>query len=123
MRKLKWKINWGSNPFSRLFDFSAYFNDPKLQMSVATVCLFLGSITFIAFFSYLFTWKADQDKVFQFVWSDFLYPDENIQNALGGFGAYISHYFIFTAIGLSSFLIPITFFTIALKYNQGIKFC
>ena len=74
------------------------------------VCLFL----FIAFTSYLFTWRQDQDKVFG--GAGILLPSSEIrtENLLGNLGAYISHQFFFNGFGIASFL----FCTIFCNRNQ-----
>ena len=100
MKKFKKKISDFTNSIHDFFDITEYLESPKLQLG-ALPLLLLASFTLIAFLSYLFTWKLDQDKVVMFVLSDFLNPDNQIQNALGGLGAYISHFFIFKAVGLS----------------------
>lgn len=58
----------------------------------------------VAFVSYLFTWKADQDKVFHFTWSNLFSGDFQAENYLGRLGAYVSHFFIYNGFGLTSFL-------------------
>ena len=115
MKKFKKKISDFTHGIRDFFDITEYLESPKLQLGVSAFLLLLASFTLIAFLSYLFTWKADQDKVFMFVLSDFLNPDNQIQNALGGLGAYISHFFIFKAVGLSAFLIPVYMAVFALK--------
>tara|TARA_Y100001954_G_scaffold158788_1_gene168545 strand:+ start:149 stop:2584 length:2436 start_codon:yes stop_codon:yes gene_type:complete len=115
LKKFKKKISDFTHGIRDFFDITEYLESPKLQLGVSAFLLLLASFTLIAFLSYLFTWKADQDKVFMFVLSDFLNPDNQIQNALGGLGAYISHFFIFKAVGLSAFLIPVYMAVFALK--------
>ena len=80
------------------------------------ISFLLACFTFVAFTSYLFTWKHDQDKVFRFIFSDFINPDDGIKNSLGALGAYISHYFFFNAIGISSFFIPFMLFYTSFKF-------
>jgi S-DNA-T family DNA segregation ATPase FtsK/SpoIIIE len=76
----------------------------------------LGALyLFVAFVSYLFTWKADQDKVFHFTLGNFFTGDFEVQNYLGRLGAYVSHFFIYAGFGLTSFLFPVTFFAIGLN--------
>jgi S-DNA-T family DNA segregation ATPase FtsK/SpoIIIE len=81
------------------------------------VCLFL----FIAFTSYLFTWRQDQDKVFG--GSGILMPSSDIrtENLLGNLGAYISHQFFFNGFGIASFLFCTIFFVIGINAIAGKK--
>ena len=77
------------------FDLRKYLMNPKVRISLFAISFLLACFTFVAFTSYLFTWKSDQDKVFRFIFSDFINPDGGIKNSLGALGAYISHYFFF----------------------------
>ncbi|HSB94267.1 MAG TPA: DNA translocase FtsK 4TM domain-containing protein, partial [Flavitalea sp.] len=81
------------------------------------VCLFL----FIAFTSYLFTWRQDQDKVFG--GAGILMPSSDIrtENLLGNLGAYISHQFFFNGFGIGSFLFCTIFFVIGINAIAGKK--
>ena len=58
----------------------------------------------IAFASYLYTWKYDQDIVLKFTWASFFQSDLIVQNWLGRFGAYISNAFFYWGFGLPSIL-------------------
>ncbi len=58
----------------------------------------------IAFTSFFFTWKHDQDLV-RGSWFDlFRYSDYKVDNWLGKFGAIVSHQFMHTWFGVASFL-------------------
>ena len=59
---------------------------------------------FVAFISYLFTWKTDQDQVFDFSWSLFFDRSIQVENLLGRFGAIASNAFFYWGIGLASFI-------------------
>lgn len=77
----------------------------------------------LAFISYLFTWKADQNLVMNKGFSEFLFSGEEIQisNHLGKLGAWISHKFIYEWFGFSSFLFPLMFVVIGLFLLMRIK--
>lgn len=66
--------------------------------------LLLAVYLFIAFVSYLFTWKVDQDQVFDFQWR--LLFDESlvVENWLGRFGAVVSSRSFYWGVGASSFI-------------------
>ncbi len=69
------------------------------------ICLLLALILFLSFGSYLFTWKADQDKIFHFSWHQFFLGNSEIANHMGRLGAYLAHLFIFEGLGVASFLL------------------
>ena len=78
--------------------------DERTHKITGAILLMLCFFIFVAFTSYLFTWKEDYDKVFQHGLS-ILAPNEYpIANLLGSFGAYISHLFINKGFGIASFL-------------------
>ncbi len=78
--------------------------DERTHKITGAILLMLCFFFFVAFTSYLFTWKEDYDKVFQHGIS-ILAPNEYpIANLLGSFGAYISHVFINKGFGIASFL-------------------
>lgn len=84
--------------------------DERTRKIAGSVSLLASLFLFIAFFSYLFTWKEDQDKVFR--GASILLPSEDVQttNLLGNFGAYISHMFFYNGFGIASFLFCSFFF-------------
>ena len=69
------------------------------------VCLLSAIYLSIAFVSYLYTWKYDQDKVLHFTWSTFFQNDLKVQNWLGRLGAYVANAFFYYGFGLPSILI------------------
>jgi S-DNA-T family DNA segregation ATPase FtsK/SpoIIIE len=95
--------------------------DERTHKIAGAVLLLLGLFLFIAFASYLFTWKEDQDKVFQ--GSAILLPSTDITtaNLLGNFGAYISHQFFYNAFGFASFLFCSLFLVFGINAITGRK--
>ena len=85
--------------------------DGRIRKITGAVLLLLASFLFIAFVSYLFTWREDQDKVFR--GASILWPstDVKVANLLGNLGAYISHLFFYKGFGIASFFICSFFFT------------
>ncbi len=63
--------------------------DERTRKIAGTISLLVSLFLLIAFISYLFTWREDQDKVFR--GESILLPSEDVQtiNLLGNFGAYI----------------------------------
>jgi S-DNA-T family DNA segregation ATPase FtsK/SpoIIIE len=95
--------------------------DERTHKILGSVLLLIACFLFIAFTSYLFTWRQDQDKVFQ-GFSAFLFAD-NIKaaNLLGRIGAYISHIFFYKGFGLSSYLFCSFFFVTGINLLFGEK--
>ncbi|HRN57153.1 MAG TPA: DNA translocase FtsK 4TM domain-containing protein, partial [Agriterribacter sp.] len=84
--------------------------DERTHKILGSVLLLTAFFLFIAFTSYLFTWRQDQDKVFQ-GFSAFLFGEDiKAANLLGRIGAYISHIFFYKGFGLSSYLFCSFFF-------------
>jgi S-DNA-T family DNA segregation ATPase FtsK/SpoIIIE len=89
--------------------------DERTHKIAGTFALLASLFLFIAFASYLFTWKEDQDKVFR--GATILLPAENVKttNLLGNVGAYISHLFFYNGFGAASFLFCTLFFVIGIN--------
>ena len=87
----------------RKFNFSLSNRGKNL---LGLTLLLIGLYLLLAFFSYLFTWKVDQDAVFQLSENYFTNADIRARNLLGKLGAYISHLFFYKFIGISSFFLP-----------------
>lgn len=77
-------------------------NDERVPKLLGVLSLFFALYFFIAFTSYLFTWKIDQDKVFDFSWK-LLRTDLEMANWLGRLGAIVSDKFFYWGFGLASF--------------------
>ena len=75
---------------------------------IAGVILIMTAIYLaIAFVSYLYTWKMDQDKVLKFSWGMLFQGDLNVQNWLGRLGAIISNMFFYWGFGLPSMIVVV----------------
>src|SRR5450755_1231506 len=81
---------------------SQVVRDERTHKITGAVFLLIAVFLFIAFTSYLFTWREDQDKVFRGI--SILAPsqDVKISNLLGNLGAYVSHLFFYKGFGLAS---------------------
>jgi len=84
--------------------FQLGINDERVPKLLGILCLFFALILFIAFVSYVFTWKEDQDVVHRFSIGLLLQGDTSVANWLGRFGAIISNMFFYWGFGLASFL-------------------
>lgn len=89
--------------------------DERTHKIAGSFFIALGLFLFIAFVSYLFTWREDQDKVFR-GGADFLFSDDlKVSNLLGRLGAWSAHFFIYKGFGLASFLLCSLFFVIGVN--------
>jgi len=79
-------------------------SDPRFPKIVGILFLFLAFYMLVAFISYIFTWKIDQDKVLMFSWSIIFQSDLTVANWLGRLGAFVSNTFMYWGFGVSSFL-------------------
>jgi DNA segregation ATPase FtsK/SpoIIIE, S-DNA-T family len=86
--------------------------DERTHKILGVLSLLCGLFLMIAFASYLFTWKVDQDKVFRGI--SILSPSGGVKtsNLMGNLGAYISHQFFYNGFGLASFLFCTLFFVL-----------
>jgi len=95
--------------------FSDIINNEKLSKSIGLFFLVFSVFILLAFTSFLFTWKIDQDKLFN-SWNEILFnPAIQVENWLGKLGALASHQFIFSGFGISSFLFVFLSFIVGFK--------
>ncbi|MDH7462769.1 DNA translocase FtsK [Chitinophagaceae bacterium 26-R-25] len=95
--------------------------DERTHKIAGSVLLLLAIFLFVAFTSYLFTWKEDQDKVFKNGAHVLFADDVKVSNLLGRLGAYISHFFFYKGFGLASYLICSLFFVFGANFLFGRK--
>lgn len=90
--------------------------DERTHKITGAVFLLLALFLFIAFTSYLYTWKEDQDKVFHHGASILLPSSEvKVANLLGNLGALVSHFFFYKGFGLASYLFCSFFFILGVN--------
>lgn len=81
----------------------AFLRDERVH-KVSGLFLVLASFyMLVAFTSYLFTWRMDQDLMSR-SWVEVFQPDVRVENWLGKFGALLSHRFIFIWFGVAAFI-------------------
>ena len=95
-KEKKEPIKWKSN----------FIHDKRFQLVFGFFLILLSIYFLTAFFSYLFTGKADQSVVEAINQTGWIQSGLEADNWLGAYGAMISHYFIFQWFGLGAFLIP-----------------
>ncbi len=95
--------------------------DERTHKIAGTALLIISLVLFIAFTSYLFTWKEDQDKVLRYAAGVLFNEEMQVSNLLGRFGAWVSHLFFYKGFGVSSYLICSFFFIIGVNLLFGKK--
>ena len=102
-------------------DWRGLARDERTWKITGAVSLLISIFLFIAFISYFFTWKEDQDKVFRGA-SILFDQDIKVNNLLGRLGAYISHSFIYKGFGIASLLVCTFFFVVGvnLLFNRRV---
>ena len=78
--------------------------DERTHKITGSIFLLFGLLLFVAFTSYLFTWDEDQSKVISEGSKLFWGTETEVNNMMGTFGAYISHFFIYKGFGIASYL-------------------
>ena len=86
-----------------------------LQTAFGLFFLFVATVLFIAFGSYLFTWQEDQDKVINFSWKIIFSKEALVENKMGRIGAFLSHLFFYDFFGVASFIVPYILFAIGIN--------
>src|SRR5215217_5331361 len=69
--------------------------DERTHKIAGSICLLITILLFVSFTSYLFTWDEDQSEVREFGTRLFWGGDIQVENLMGTFGAFISHFFFF----------------------------
>lgn len=90
--------------------------DERWRRFLGLFCWLLAIYLAIAFVSYLFTWKMDQDKVLKFSWMVLFQGDLGVSNWLGRLGAVISNAFFYWGFGLPS--VTVVFLLLRLGYDM-----
>ncbi len=84
-----------------------FFKDDRFRIITGTFLVLLSAYLIIAFVSYFFTWRDDQD----FMWADvFSRAEVQVENHAGKIGAWVSALFMNRWFGLASFTVPFFFF-------------
>lgn len=98
-------------------DFGSKIDQKKFNTIFGSSLLLLSIFLFLSSFSYLFTWKVDQDRVLYKGFFEFMFDNnpEPVENWLGKFGAWSSHLLIYRWFGIASFAIPFLLFLSAAK--------
>lgn len=88
----------------------SWFKDERWRKIFGVFSILFAVYLAIAFTSYLYTWKYDQDKVLEFTFQSFFQSDLKVENWLGRLGAYLSNAFFYWGFGLPSILAVVLLF-------------
>ncbi len=88
---------------SRWARVAAFMRDERVHKVFGLFLILFSFYLLVAFTSYLFTWRMDQDLMSR-PWGEIFSPDVRVENWLGKLGALISHQFIFRWFGVAAFL-------------------
>ena len=107
----KIKLNTKKTKF-KLKNIIFFFDNKRNQNIFSTLLILISCYLIIAFFSFCFNWKTDDNIVSN---NDFLdvISNNNIENAIGGLGAYISNLLIKNSFGIFAFIIPFALLILA----------
>lgn len=99
----------------------SWWKDERTRKIAGVLLLFAGVYLTLAFISYIFQWKEDQDQVFGFTWATFWDNQIILQNWCGRLGAIAASFFIYWGFGMASFLFLPFVFRLGWRWLSGIK--
>ncbi len=90
--------------------------DERARKIAGLLLSFYALFLLVSFISYLFAWKADQNIVAGFSWSNYVAINPEIaKNWLGPLGARSAHFYMHSAFGLSAFALVMIFGVIGIR--------
>ncbi|MDQ3141026.1 MAG: DNA translocase FtsK [Bacteroidota bacterium] len=90
---------------SLLAQWREWRKDERITKIMAMLCFMMAIYLFISCLSYLFSWKADQDKVMHYSWHILFNSQVVVENWLGRLGALSSHILFYYGLGMAGFLV------------------
>lgn len=114
------KVDPKKNPLGAL---SQRFDKKKTKTILGAILMLFSFYFFLACFSYLFTWTADQDRVINKGFFEFILEENTVpvSNWFGKIGAWISHLLIFRWFGIASFAFSFLLFLIGFRWLLAIQ--
>ncbi len=89
----------------------ALLRDERAKQVFGAFMMLLAVFMAVAFISFIFTWKTDQNVVVGYGWNDVLTANPDAaKNTMGILGALVAHLFIHKWFGIASFAIPLILF-------------
>jgi S-DNA-T family DNA segregation ATPase FtsK/SpoIIIE len=95
--------------------FKGLLKDERVRKITGFIFLVSSVYLFVAFTSYLFTWKSDQDQVLKGTYQFLFAMELEVANVMGRLGAWLSHQFFYSSFGISSYLFCSFFFVIGIN--------
>ncbi len=106
-KKRKYKKRKKQSSFIKL-------SDERIRKILGILIILMSFYLSIAFVSYLFTWKEDQDQVLNFSFNILFNGNIKVNNWLGRLGALVSNAFFYWGFGISSVLFVIVIFKLGI---------
>ena len=94
--------------------FSSPFKNKNNHRIISALLILISIYLVIAFISFFFEWKSD-DSVVNGKSITEVITNKDINNMIGGFGAFIANLLIKRWFGITAFLIPLITFSIGMK--------
>ncbi|MEM9023749.1 MAG: DNA translocase FtsK 4TM domain-containing protein, partial [Bacteroidota bacterium] len=102
--------------------FLQFLKDERTRKVTGLFLILFSACMLVAFTSFLFTWKVDQDVMLHHSWWDILTSSElQVDNWLGAIGAMLAHQFIHKWFGIASFLFVLLLFLLGFRVLFGIN--
>jgi S-DNA-T family DNA segregation ATPase FtsK/SpoIIIE len=86
--------------------FKTFLGDERTHKVFGLFLILASAYLLVAFVSFLFTWRVDQDLVGR-SWGEIFSPEVRVENWLGKIGALTAHRFIHLWFGIAAFFIPL----------------
>ncbi len=100
----------------RFSGIKKFFSDVRIHKTLGLFLILISIYLFIAFTSYLFSWKYDQSIIdgqsLKFIFNN---EGTEVKNWLGKFGAFVSHRFLKLWYGISSYVFSLIAFIIGFR--------
>ena len=106
-KKRKYKKRKKQSSFIKL-------TDERIRKILGILIILMSFYLSIAFVSYLFTWKQDQDQVLNFSFNILFNGNIKVSNWLGRLGALVSNAFFYWGFGISSIFFVIVLFKLGI---------
>jgi len=98
--------------------FKAFLANERTHKVFALFLVLFSAYLLVAFTSFLFTWRIDQDLVGR-SWGEIFSPEVRVENWLGKLGALTAHQFIYKWFGLAAFAMPLWAFLCGIRILLG----
>ena len=102
----------------RLAGLKALLRSERTRKIFGLLLVLTAAYLLVAFVSFLFTWRLDQDLMGR-PWQEIFSPDVQVENWLGKFGALVAHRFIHLWFGLAAFTVVLWSFLAGIRVLLG----